>query len=205
MTAAVTLWSAQLCAQEAIKNVGQLRPVLPDFIKKQTGPFTLPEIKEPSLQEQQQSTFVLREVQFSGNTVFSDRELKALFPELLGSAVSLDKLEYIRTKITQHYIASGYINSGAILPSQNVQQGTVRYNIVEGRLNHIIIQGDEGLPEHFIKERLHPKQDTPFNLIHFQEKYQLLLNDPLFEKFDGEFKPGTAPGGKHFKFASKAQ
>lgn len=183
-------------AQEAVKNVGQLRPELPDFIETDNAPFALPKIQKapPAAAPQGQNTFVLQDLVFMGNTVFSDSELRALVSELIGTRVSLDKLEYIRSKITQHYIANGYINSGAILPSLTAQNGAISYHIIEGRLNEIIISGDDGLPARFIQERLSAESDRPFNLVTFQEKYQLLLNDPLFAKFDGEFKPGTAPG-----------
>ena len=207
---AAILASSILCtgvvhAQEAVKNVGQLRPELPDFIKDEKAPFALPKINESKAMQGKpgQQTFVLQNLTFSGNTVYSDEHLKGLVAELIGTRVSLDKLEYIRTRITQHYIANGYINSGAILPSQKAQNGVIHYDIVEGRLNEIVISGDDGLPENFIEERLHPDPDSPFNLVAFQEKYQLLLNDPLFEKFDGEFKPGTAPGESILNLAVK--
>lgn len=183
-------------AQEVIENVGNLRPSLPKFVQQQQGnEFKLPEIlPEQSQKDVNSPSFLLKSVAFSGNRVFSDAQLNEVVNAYLNKRITISDLESMRVAITQHYISQGYINSGAVLPSQDVSNGQVQFDIVEGSLNQIDLSGMDNLDPNYIKLRLMPEPDTAFNLQEFQERYQLLLNNPLFETFKGQFKPGIRPG-----------
>lgn len=192
-------FSTSSIAQEVIENVGNLRPTLPQFIssdKANKGGFELPKFAQSTADPQATSseTIQLNNVTFIGNQMYSQQELTEVVSSYIGKRISIADLESMRVALTQFYISRGYINSGAILPSQNVSKGTVEFKLIEGRLNHINISGMDDLDANYVKGRLQPLSNKAFNLNEFQERYQLLLNDPLFDTFKGQFKPGSAPG-----------
>ncbi|BDX08320.1 ShlB/FhaC/HecB family hemolysin secretion/activation protein [Planctobacterium marinum] len=189
-------FSPGMQAQEVITDVGQMRPQLPEFTQQdEDKPFSLPKITENSRQDPQiGQSFVLSNVLYSGNTLFTASELNQHIADYIGRPITASDLEAMRVKLTQFYIARGYINSGFILPAQTARNGQIQFQVIEGTLSSIQLSGMDDIYPEFIIERLLPDPEAPFNLKEFQERYQLLLNNPLFDKFDGRFRPGAQPG-----------
>lgn len=136
--------------------------------------------------------FNLNSISFKGNTVFSNQELLALVSRYLGTRVIASDLEDIRVALSQHYVMQGYINSGAVLPDQNINDGNVRFDIIEGQVSQVNIAGSGRLADSYIKRQL--LDDKPFNKNDLQEKFQLLLDDPLFETMSATLRPAANKG-----------
>src|SRR5262245_27168851 len=66
------------------------------------------------------NTFVLRDVRFVGNNVFSSERLRAEIQSYIGRRITTDELEDARVKLTRLYVDSNYITSGVILPDQEI-------------------------------------------------------------------------------------
>jgi hemolysin activation/secretion protein len=158
-------------------------------------PFVLPPVPESESTEQPVGPrFLLHEVRFTGNNVYSDEQLQALAAPFIEQSVNMADLEEIRHRITQYYVDHGYVNSGALLQDQHIVSGVVDYQIVEGTLSDIRITGSEGLRPAYISNRLRLGVDKPLNAKALQERFQLLLRDPLIERLNGELRPGIHPG-----------
>ncbi|HEY1299857.1 MAG TPA: POTRA domain-containing protein, partial [Stellaceae bacterium] len=98
--------------------------------------------------------FVLRDVKITGNTVLDPAAIRAIVAPYLGKPVGSDDLEEIRRKFTRLYIDRGYVNSGAVLPDQNVAGGIVTYRFVEGRASEIDITGTDHFKPEYFRSRL---------------------------------------------------
>ena len=92
------------------------------------------------------ATITVDHFEFQGNTRYSKQRLREVVEKALkdtGSSwpqnptISLEVLEDARLAITNLYVNDGYINSGAVLPEQPVDQRVVKFQIVEGRLTDI--------------------------------------------------------------------
>jgi hemolysin activation/secretion protein len=59
-------------------------------------------------------------------------------------------LEQLRVELTRAYTDEGYINSGALLPDQQVADGVITYQIVEGSLDSIDISGNGRLRPDYV-------------------------------------------------------
>lgn len=139
--------------------------------------------------------FELKGVVFEGNTVFSNEELRAVAEPFIGHRVGLADLEELRYRLTRLYVDKGYVNSGAILkPDQQVDDGVVTYAMTEGRLDEINISGNGRLRAGYVQKRIWPDSEQPFNTDLLQDRFLLLLQDPLIRKMDGRIRPGAAPG-----------
>ena len=86
--------------------------------------------------------FVLKGVKVIGNTVLDQSAIDAIVDPFRDHPVGLRDLEEIRRQVTLLYVDRGYINSGAILPDQNVTDGVVTLRAVEGRLTDIELNGN---------------------------------------------------------------
>lgn len=189
---------AQVLAQDVgIERLpAEARPLLPDYPPpRQPSDFVLPPVEEvPQVGVTGEVRFVLRDVQFIGNTVFDDATLRQLARTYLGRSVSMADLEGLRMRLTRYYNQAGYVTSGAILPDQHIRNGRVVYRIVEGSLTHVQVQGTQRLRPEYVSDRLSLGLTQPLNARQLQERFQLLLTDPLIERLNGELIPGAAPG-----------
>lgn len=86
------------------------------------------------------TTFVLRELRFEGNIVYSDEALAALGADKIGQKVTFADLEEIIRRITEQYRAAGYLLAQAVLAPQDVSNGAVELSIIEGTLGQVRVE-----------------------------------------------------------------
>jgi hemolysin activation/secretion protein len=154
--------------------------------------FELPDIDPDESSLSSISRLLLKKVIFEGNHIFSDAELNQVIKEYLNTNINPEQLQQLKNDVTKYYIDKGYINSGAVLPDQAVDQGIIRIKIVEGNLVEVQVSGNERLDSEYIKARVQANQ--ALNLKDLQDGLQMLLEDPLLERINAELKPGTALG-----------
>jgi hemolysin activation/secretion protein len=159
-----------------------------------------PRLQLPSLEQPNRNTlptgerFFLKKVEVRGNTVLGN-EISQLVKRYENKQVTFDDLIKLRSQITQLYIDNGYITSGAFLPNnQNLSDGLVEIQVVEGELESIEIGGLDRLREDYVRSRLELATDIPLKRQRLEKALQLLQLDPLIEKVDAELTIGTTPG-----------
>ena len=138
--------------------------------------------------------FVLRDVKIEGNTVLDEQAIRDIVSPYLGKPVSIADLEEIRRRFTMLYIDRGFINSGATIPDQNVENGVVTFRFVEGRVTDIEVTGTEHFDPEYFRSRLALAATSPFNVENMQQEQQILLQDPLVKRLNIELQPGLVPG-----------
>jgi hemolysin activation/secretion protein len=140
--------------------------------------------------------FLVRQIRVTGNTVL-ETEIADIVNHFLADhdTATFDELISLRSLITQLYINNGYINSGAFLPNnQDLSDGEVEIQVVEGRLEDIQITGLTRLQEVYIRSRLNLANSTPLNRQDLEEALQLLQLNPLIQQVNAELTAGSAPG-----------
>jgi hemolysin activation/secretion protein len=138
--------------------------------------------------------FVLRKVAIVGNTVIDQKAIDAVVKPYLGKVVTPADLEEIRRRFTRLYIDRGFINSGAVLPDQNIVNGVVTYRFVEGRITDINVAGTDHFRSEYFSSRLARATEAPFNVADLEQEQQILLQDPLIQRLNIEILPGLVPG-----------
>lgn len=138
---------------------------------------------------------------FSGNTVISDDELRAISAPYTGRLISNGELQALRYKLTTHYVSKGYINSGAVLPDQKIENGIIRFDVIEGRLTDLEITGTKSLEQTFIRNELNIDPEAVLNIFTLRKQLQQLHRIVLIEKVNAELIPGMRPGQAVLKLA----
>lgn len=142
----------------------------------------------------QGETVIVRQIAFRGNQIIQSDELIAIAAGYLGHPLSIADLEELRQKITKHYVDLGYINSGAILRKDSLAGDTLSLDIIEGHLQSIRLTGLQRLNETYVANRLVRESDPAFNINVLRERFQLLLDNPLFERMNARLIPGDHLG-----------
>jgi hemolysin activation/secretion protein len=138
--------------------------------------------------------FILRAVRLDGNTRLDQPSIDAIVGPYLSKTVSLADLEEIRRQLTSLYIQKGYINSGVLIPDQNVSDGIVMMSAVEGRVTDVNVAGTDHFNPDYFRSRLLNALQTPFNVKDVESEQQILLQDPLIRRLNIELQPGLTPG-----------
>lgn len=139
-------------------------------------------------------TFLLQGVTFEGNSAIASSELQQLLQPMLGREVTLADLHAMANAISAHYAANGFVLVQAVLPPQTVNEGRVRFQIVEGFADRVRIA------------RSSPVLDDHHALAYFDEvvgqrpltrealEKPLLLINRLPVSAQASLEPGAEPG-----------
>lgn len=169
----------------AVPDYAKPAPALPlEALPTQAG--------EPPLSRRER-VFV-RRFELTGNTVFSSAELGAVTAPYENRTLTAEELQEARRQLTLYYVERGYLNSGAVIPDQKVEDGVVRIQIVEGRLSEVDVTGNTHLRTDYFQDRLRPEPDAPLNIQAIQERLQILQQNPLIDQLQAELAPGVQPG-----------
>jgi len=136
----------------------------------------------------------VREIRVVGSTVFSPEELARVAAPYVNRELTAEDLEALRVALTLLYVNNGYINSGALLPDQAVTDGVVTYQIIEGRLINVEVEGNRWFRAGYFRRRLALGAGPPLNVNDLQQQLQLLLEDQRIRRLNAELKPGPQPG-----------
>lgn len=136
----------------------------------------------------------VREIRVTGSTVFSAEELVKVTGSYMNREVTTEDLEALRVALTLLYVNKGYVNSGAILPDQAVTDGVITFQVIEGGLTRIEVEGNRWFRASYLQKRFSLGAGPPLNINSLQEQLQLLLEDPRIQRLNAELKPGLRLG-----------
>ncbi|WP_041522808.1 ShlB/FhaC/HecB family hemolysin secretion/activation protein [Gilvimarinus agarilyticus] len=127
----------------------------------------LPEQTQPEPAEGGQAVLV-DEFEVTGAVTFTAAELKALVDDLAGQTLTLAELQEASNRITRYYRERGFFLTRAYLPQQDVSDGTVTIDVLEGRLGKVDLSNDSHTRDFVLKR--------PFRSL---EPNQMLTADDL--------------------------
>ena len=122
-------------------------------------------------------SFFLERIELDGNSALSDADLAPIIERFTGREIRLSELWDLRAALTVRYRNEGYILSRALVPEQEIEDGTATIVLVEGYVETVEIQGeisgDRSPVDHAIDMITAERPLTAATL----ERYMLLLND----------------------------
>jgi hemolysin activation/secretion protein len=180
-------------------TVEPTRPDLPPLPETLPAPTPIPQIQpiQPIPAENIpaiETKIKVKKVEVLGSTAFSSAELAKVVAPFIGKAATFEQLLEIRTAVTNLYTSQGYTTSGAFLPPQDISEGAIAIQVVEGELERIEIRGLNHLQNSYVRRRLEIATQTPVNTRRLETALQLLQLNPLFSRVQAELTAGTAPG-----------
>jgi hemolysin activation/secretion protein len=137
---------------------------------------------------------VVKDFEIVGSSVFSQQELEQAVKSYRDRPLSLSELFQARNAITKLYTDQGYVNSGAYIPPQELNQSTVKIAVLEGELEGINVSGIEHLSKQYISSRIETAAGKPVNVDSLLSALQLLRLDPLISNISAELSAGIRPG-----------
>ncbi len=134
-------------------------------------------------------SFFVKRILFRGNAVIPSSDLEAISAAYAERHLDKGDIEALRQKLSHYYVERGYVNSGALLGEDALVGETLTFQIVEGRLKTLRLQGLEGLNQAYVAGRLIKDKDETLNVDTLRERFQLLLDDLLFKRMNARLMP----------------
>ena len=167
-------------------------------------PTPLPQEEEPLLPnrpiestplplEQPNFSIEVKEIHVVGSTIFERSDFDSILQELESGTVTLAELSNAADEITQLYLDRGYITSRAVLPPQEVVDGVVEIQVVEGSLEAIEIEGASRLGG-YTRRRIRVGASAPLQVGALEDRLLLLQSDPRIENITASLQPGDSLG-----------
>jgi len=139
--------------------------------------------------------FALRGINIVPKSVLDEASVNDIVdPYIKKQFVTIGDLEEIRQKLTLLLVNRGYINSGFLLPGQNIVNGVVTFRFVEGRVTDIEVSGTDHFDPEYFRSRLAQGTEPPLNVNNLQSEQLILLQNPLVQRLNLELVPGLEPG-----------
>ena len=136
---------------------------------------------------------LVKGLRITGNTLISEAELLAhVEADVVGKEFTLDELQRVAVALIGYYAQKGYL-ARVIVPPQEVRDGVVRFEVIEGRRGNLSIdrQGqriDGDRVARFIEQRL--PRGAPMDVATLSEAISIVNEQP-----GARTEASLAPGG----------
>lgn len=138
----------------------------------------LPSVGRPNTGGDTRPQFVLRGVNISGAHVIPLDRIAAVYQPYLGKQVSQADLATIAGAISDLYRAQGFHLSRAIVPAQDIADGRVRIEVIEGAIVETELKGD-GAEQFGVRPMLGPiLAEQPSRLATLERQLYLINGRP---------------------------
>jgi len=139
-------------------------------------------------------SFQINNVHFIGNEKFTSETLNQLLKPYFNKNLRLSDLHKLQKKITSHYVEHGYVNSGAIIPEQDLINNTLKIEVVEGVLSKTVIVNEGRLNDSYIDERIRLHMSSGLNINTLKQNVYLLQKDERIAQVNSRLSPGKKLG-----------
>ena len=165
-------------------------PASPSLLAQSNKPSSTVTSLDDNIPEQ----IVVKDFDVIGSSIFTEQELDRAVKDYRNRPLTLPELFQARSMITKLYTEKGYVSSGAYIPPQELDDGTVQIAVLEGQLEEINISGTEHLSSNYISNRIESAAGKPINVDSLLTALQLLRLNPLIDNVSAELSAGIRPG-----------
>ncbi len=132
--------------------------------------------------------FHLQSITIIGASAYSQEELQDTYSDYLDKEITLDTIYMVAGAITERYRNAGYFLSRAFVPAQEIDQGKVTIQVVEGFVGTVDGAGELS-SSYIIKDAIDElTRQRPLSSQQM-ERFLLLLNDLPGQTFGGTLSP----------------
>ncbi|MGC8971738.1 MAG: BamA/OMP85 family outer membrane protein [bacterium] len=130
---------------------------------------------------------------FKGNTVITSAELERLLEGYKGKILSINLLKDMARSIQELYNKRGY-PACVILNAYSEKDGIVTFEIGEGKIAKIVLDGNKKTKNYVILREMETKVGDILNRDKIQKDLQKIFNLGYFSDVNADIKPAETPG-----------
>lgn len=165
-----------------------------------------PEISRESKSTPPQSNIKVKvdRFQFVGNTTYSDDVLRGVITRFEDRKLSITEIYHVADLVEIYYRYHGYLLTSVYVPVQRINSGTIKLEIIEGRVGEIKIDGKlSSYSPQFLREQVDGLQPGEIIDDRTLERETLLLGDLPGLDSRAVIKPGKEYGTSDIVFVNE--
>lgn len=143
------------------------------------------------------STLFVAQVEFEGNRIYTQEQLRAVLAADLGRDMTLAEVQALAAKVQAHYRSNGYVLAQAVVPQQEFRKReAVQIVVVEGFIGQIHLEGNQRLKSEVVLQALAAAGQAPGATLNLPALDRTLmgLNRLSGAEFNATLKPGSESG-----------
>lgn len=182
---------------------GQMQQVPPSPARPETGSADLRTSPDPIRVQPQaapvqalapSTVFRLERLQVTGATAFAEADLLRVAGFEAGRELSLQALQAMAERITQHYRRHGFLMARAYLPAQEIRDGVGSLAVLEGQYGQVQVNNTSSLDSQVPKDLLAGLNHRDVITLPPLEERLLLLSDVPGVQVRSSLVPGASLG-----------
>lgn len=151
------------------------------------------EVPKEQLQIEGDVKVYISKVELAGATIYSEKKLQRLLAPYLQKQLSMQQIQEICQVIQARYVHDGYFLARVYPPVQQIGNGTLKLEILEGNLGEVMVAGNHHYSQEFIKSYFLRFEGRPINYDDFLRAV-FLLNENLEMRAGAVFQKGVRVG-----------
>ncbi|CQR70113.1 Heme/hemopexin transporter protein HuxB precursor [Sporomusa ovata DSM 2662] len=191
-----------LPASAATPDMGQIGGQIADSVKEQK--IVVPpkadikiEVSEDQTDAPQQQTsdkFKISGLHITGQTIYSEATLQDLVKDATNKELTLSELQTIARRISQYFRDHGYMVASALIPAQDITDGTAEITVVPGQYGNIDIRNHSRLADNTAARMLSNLKSGDYVKQDLLHRTLLLLSDTSGVSIKATLAPGKTSG-----------
>ena len=137
---------------------------------------------------------MVKDIRLVGNTAFTAQQLSEITAPYTNRELTVEDLESLRLALTYYYVNHGYVTSGAVVPEQDVADGVLTMQIMEGKLTQVNVEDTKWFRPSYFQSRINLAAGPPLHVGELQERLRVLQANPRIERINAELLPGAVIG-----------
>ncbi len=205
------LATAQPVVREVAPDAGRILETINQVPTPDFGSPKQPEIDStrptrPAISGQSSVSFDVTGFKITGNTVIDTADIQNNLKVLVGKKLNLDQLRAAADQIGDYYRSKGYFIARAYIPAQQITNGIVEIQVIEGRRGEVITQTTgEPIVKHSVLIG-YIDAAVPANAVVSEaelERALLLLSDtPGVSNVKSSLEPGSVVGTSNINLST---
>ena len=196
------LCSMTVFAGSFVPDAGQLmNQVAPSDLVPvpKTGRSVLAPIQDNAPMRQfDQTPFRVNHIRLLGNRAINNKDLEPIFQSSEGKDMTLGDLWFLAGRITRYYHDHGYLLARAYVPAQDVSQGDVVIQVLEGRFDKLYVKNSSHVRSSVLDWFMQPLYTKSAIKKQELEQQLYLMNDLPGVVAHGLIRPGSETGTSDF-------
>lgn len=131
---------------------------------------------------------------FTGNTVIDTASLQSVAAPYEGRDITDLELQELRRALTALYVDAGYVTSSIVIPDQDIVDGVVTLQAVEGGLGEVQLHGVSGFDRAFLARWIAGGIEAPIHVRQLEQHLLTVLQDPAIDGLNPQLVVGDEPG-----------
>jgi hemolysin activation/secretion protein len=180
---------------DAGQTMRELQPLPEPIATGTVAPLQAEEVTKVEATDTEQVVVEVTTIHVTGSKAIGAEELEALVADLAGGEQTLAQLEAGAARITAYYHARGYLVAQAYLPQQDIVDGELTINVLEGVLGQTQVNNRSRLSDEKVNAYAATVKTGDAVQAEQVDRMLLLLSDTLTEgKVRASLQPGASVG-----------